>query len=438
MAAMAPQPPAPVPEHTTIHAQWVQYCIVPTIVAGYYGVGSTAVDFTSVVYLLVFVPCIFPVSFILDRLGLRWATLLGAGLTAVGSWVKVFSAAPDRFAVTFTGQALVAAGQVFQLTSSPRMAAVWFGPEQVATACSIGVFGNQLGISLGFLLIPLAVGTHRLADGGLDAAAVGRDLSRMFYTVAGVTSCAFVVALLFFRSEPPLPPSVAQARQRGGGPGADFGGSLRRLLANSSYRLHLLAYGINVGMYNTLCTVLGQLVVNSFQNEEVFAGRVGLIIVLVGTFGSMAFGYILDKTHKYKETSLAIYVFTLLGWIAFSLSVQSQSHVLVYISATLLGWFMGGYMPVGFEVGAELTYPEPEGTATGLLFIPPSLLGLLFTLLLGQLTAVLGDLWACLALSSFLVVGCGLTAAMRRDYRRLAANRGDSPQDGKPAGTTKL
>ncbi|XP_063241353.1 heme transporter FLVCR2-like isoform X4 [Bacillus rossius redtenbacheri] len=241
-----------------------------------------------------------------------------------------------------------------------------------------------------------------------------------------------------FRSEPPLPPSVAQARQRGGGPGADFGGSLRRLLANSSYRLHLLAYGINVGMYNTLCTVLGQLVVNSFQNEEVFAGRVGLIIVLVGTFGSMAFGYILDKTHKYKETSLAIYVFTLLGWIAFSLSVQSQSHVLVYISATLLGWFMGGYMPVGFEVGAELTYPEPEGTATGLLFIPPSLLGLLFTLLLGQLTAVLGDLWACLALSSFLVVGCGLTAAMRRDYRRLAANRGDSPQDGKPAGTTKL
>lgn len=28
---------------------------------------------------------------------------------------------------------------------------------------------------------------------------------------------------------------------------------------------------------------------------------------------------------------------------------------------------MTGYLPVGFELAAELTYPEPEGTSAGLL-----------------------------------------------------------------------
>lgn len=28
---------------------------------------------------------------------------------------------------------------------------------------------------------------------------------------------------------------------------------------------------------------------------------------------------------------------------------------------------MTGYLPVGFEFGSELTYPEPEGTSAGLL-----------------------------------------------------------------------
>jgi hypothetical protein len=30
-------------------------------------------------------------------------------------------------------------------------------------------------------------------------------------------------------------------------------------------------------------------------------------------------------------------------------------------------FFMTGYLPVGFEFAAELTYPEPEGTSSGLL-----------------------------------------------------------------------
>lgn len=30
-------------------------------------------------------------------------------------------------------------------------------------------------------------------------------------------------------------------------------------------------------------------------------------------------------------------------------------------------FFMTGYLPVGFEFGVEVTFPEPEGTSSGLL-----------------------------------------------------------------------
>jgi FLVCR family feline leukemia virus subgroup C receptor-related protein len=39
----------------------------------------------------------------------------------------------------------------------------------------------------------------------------------------------------------------------------------------------------------------------------------------------------------------------------------------VFATSFLLGFFMTGYLPVGFELAAELTYPASEGTACGLL-----------------------------------------------------------------------
>lgn len=70
--------------------------------------------------------------------------MAGAIGTTLGSWIKVFSVSPDRFWITFVGQTFVAVSQAFVLSVPARLAAVWFGPDQVSSACSIGVFGNQV------------------------------------------------------------------------------------------------------------------------------------------------------------------------------------------------------------------------------------------------------------------------------------------------------
>jgi MFS transporter, FLVCR family, feline leukemia virus subgroup C receptor-related protein len=76
--------------------------------------------------------------------GLRIAAILGCLGTCLGAWIKVLGVGPDLFWLAFIGQAIVAASQVFILSLPTKLAAVWFGPNQVSSACSIGVFGNQV------------------------------------------------------------------------------------------------------------------------------------------------------------------------------------------------------------------------------------------------------------------------------------------------------
>ena len=76
--------------------------------------------------------------------GLRVTVLSGAAVMVAGAWLKVLSVNPHRFWLAFLGQALVGTSQVFILGMPAQLAAVWFGPRQVSTACALGVIGNQV------------------------------------------------------------------------------------------------------------------------------------------------------------------------------------------------------------------------------------------------------------------------------------------------------
>lgn len=85
-------------------------------------------------------------------------------------------------------------------------------------------------------------------------------------------------------------------------------------------------------------------------------------------------------------------------------------------------FFMTGYLPVGFEFGAELTFPEPEGTSSGLLNAGAQVFGILFTIGASWVLTEKGDLWVNSTLCCCLVVGLGITAVIRSDLRRQAAH----------------
>lgn len=177
--------------------QWIEYSIIAHIIMKFYSVSSMMVDWTSMIYMLSYIIFVLPASWILDKYGLRTTVLLGAGGNCFGAWVKIMSTKPDRFWVTFVGQAIVGSSQMFILGVPPRLAAVWFGPEQVSTACAAGVFGNQLGIALGFVLPPLIVKDHNGTTEELQREAIARDLHTLFLSSA-VTNTFILVLILFF------------------------------------------------------------------------------------------------------------------------------------------------------------------------------------------------------------------------------------------------
>ncbi|XP_058808500.1 heme transporter FLVCR2 [Phymastichus coffea] len=395
--------------------QWIQYSIISNLIVQYYDVLNFSVEMTSMIYMITYIPFIFPASYFLDRFGLRYAALLGALGTCVGSWIKVVSVSPNKFWIGFAGHTVVAVSQTFILSVPARLAAVWFGPDQVSSACSIGVFGNQLGIAIGFLFPPMLVPDSK------DNGVIGQGLQLMFYIVAICTSVILLLLILFFKDKPPLPPSPAQAVQRESEASESFFLSIKRLVTNSGYLLLLLSYAVNVGIFYAISTLLNNIVLTHFPGHTMDAGRIGLTIVCAGMLGSVVCGVILDKTHRFKETTLGVYVFSFLGMILFTFTLDVGSIVVVYVTAGLLGFFMTGYLPVGFEFAAELTYPEPEGTSAGLLNATVQIFGVAFTMLYGQLIDLWGDYYANIAQCVVLFVGIILTSIIPNDLRRQNA-----------------
>lgn len=398
--------------------QWIQYSIITNVFMDFYGVSSDRVDWLSIVYMVAYVPLIFPATWLLDRKGLRLTALLGAGLNCAGAWLKCASVSPELFGVTVTAQVVCSVAQVFILGLPSRVASVWFGPQEVSTACATAVLGNQLGCAIGFLLPPVLVPT---TPG--DVALTGHNISVMFYGTAAVSTLLFVLTVIVIQDRPPLPPSHAQAVLPDRPPeDYSYRQSIFNLAKNKAFVLLLISYGIMTGSFYSVSTLLNQMIMACYQNQELNAGRIGLTLVVAGMVGSILCGLWLDHTKTYKMTTLLVYVLSFLGMVVFTFTLDLNNIYLVFVTAGVLGFFMTGYLPLGFEFGVEITYPESEGTSSGLLNAFAQIFGIIFTLIQGKLTTVHGPLAGNLFLCVWIFVGILLTALIKSELKRHNVN----------------
>lgn len=90
-----------------------------------------------------------------------------------------------------------------------------------------------------------------------------------------------------------------------------------------------------------------------------------------------------------RMTTLVVYILSFLFMVVFTFTLDLSNISLVFFTAGALGlvapppaaasaglllhpvsalrFFMTGYLPLGFEFAVEITYPESEGTSSGLL-----------------------------------------------------------------------
>ncbi|XP_047429526.1 feline leukemia virus subgroup C receptor-related protein 1 isoform X2 [Mugil cephalus] len=388
--------------------QWIQYSIITNVFTRYYGVTNDKVDWLSIVYMVAYVPLIFPATWLLDWKGLRLTALLGAGLNCAGAWLKCASVSPERFGVTVAAQVVCSVAQVFILGLPSRIASVWFGPREVSTACATAVLGNQLGTAIGFLLPPVLV--PNTAD---DIEQMGRNISVMFYGTAAVSTALFILTVIVIKDRPALPPSQAQAVLPDSPPeDYSYKQSIINLMVNKAFVLLLISYGIMTGSFYSVSTLLNQMIMTCYENQELNAGRIGLTLVVAGMVGSILCGLWLDHTKTYKMTTLIVYGLSFLGMVVFTFTLDLNNILLVFFTAGVLGFFMTGYLPLGFEFGVEITYPESEGTSSGLLNAFAQIFGIIFTLIQGKLTTNYNPLVGNLFLCAWIFLGIILTGRL--------------------------
>ncbi|KAG5318163.1 FLVC2 protein, partial [Pseudoatta argentina] len=401
------------------NSQWIKYSIITNIVVRYYGVSSMMVDWTSMSFMAFYIAFIFPASYVTDKCGLRWTITIGAGLNCLGAWIKTLSIQPDRFYVAIIGHSIVALAQTTVLPIPGRLAAQWFPPAQTSTATSLSIFGNQFGVALWFLLGPIIVKNHDNLDD------IGRDLSRLCWMVAIVCTIAFVLVLTLFQNEPRLPPSETRALQKMNRmkKREEFVEPIKGLCRNKNFIMLCNSYGLNVGVFIAVSTLLNQIFLAHFENGEEDAGRIGLAIILSGMAGSISFGIILDKTHKYKQTAMTVYFLTFCCQVLFAVFICMGIKSMVYVLAIFLGYFMSGYLTIGYDLCTEFTYPESENLSAGILNITTSLYSMILIISLGLLMNTYGDIPVHIGLCLALLLGFILTTITKDEQKRQDARK---------------
>ncbi|KAL1129552.1 hypothetical protein AAG570_012497 [Ranatra chinensis] len=390
---------------------WIQYSIIAHIVAKYYNVSLLLINWTSMIFMAVYIPLVFPATWLIERWGLRFAMITGTVMLCVGAWLKLVTLEPSMFYVALGCQLIIGSAQMFTLSVPSRLAALWFGHNEVSTACAIGVFGNQVGIALSFLIPPEVVHDSN------DMEKIKSQLMHLYIALAAAPTILLIFIIIFFEAKPAKPPSVSQANINEKDLKKGYLESMKELLFNKDYMLLTLSYGANVGVFYAYSTLLNQLILIKFEDGQEDAGQIGLSLIVGGMFGAIFWGYILDKTHKYKATTLGVYSVALIGMLGFTFSLHYHSLHLVYISSAFLGVFMNGYLPIAYEFAAELTYPIAESTSSGVLNAVGELVGVTLVQCAGMLLDNFSDLPTNIMLS--IILGLGFVLCLPISGNRL-------------------
>jgi len=398
---------------------WVAFSAITPATAAVYGVSPGLVNIVALSFQMLFLPGTIAGYMLKERWGLRLTLLAGAFMTAVSAAIRFVSlyvppvsfrnASTDghdvnnggcAYALLLLGTSLAALAQPLLLNTPPDLAVHWFAVKERDLVTSLAFMCSPLGSALGVTLAPLFVseagadteedisGNHRNdARGGLRLfllAQLGMGVATTLLAHAGATD------------RPPTPPSRAAAlgsqREEERVDSSDALGSrvlsmplawqlvvpdLRRcLLCNPSFLLLLFCFGIGLGFFNALLTLLGQLLAPCGY-PEAEAGALGGIFLGTGLVGAVMAGLLMDASHRYGLLLKGGFLGAWAASLFLVFTLRPDNFLVLALCFGLLGFTMLPLLPVAIENGVEITYPDvPEFFSSGLLLSAGNLTGI--------------------------------------------------------------
>jgi cyanate permease len=331
---------------------WITFAAITSDTAAYYHASELSVGLLSLSFMAVYVLVFLPSALAIDSLGFRAAVSIGAALTAVGALGRGLAA--ESYAAVFVFQIAIAVGQPLILGAITKLAAHWFAPRERATAAGLGTLAMYIGILGGVAATP-----------PLLAAAGMRGMLLTWGVASAAAAAAFV---LVARERPPTPPSAeSEARSL-------VLDGLRSMLGRRDFVLLLLIFFVGLGIFNGVTTWIEQIVrPRGFGAAD--AGMAGGVMLAGGIAGAIVMPLISDAMRRRKS----FLIIALCGMIPGLLGLAfARSMAGLLLSSFDFGFFLLSSGPIGFQYGAEITLPAPEGTSNTLLLMAGNLAGIAF------------------------------------------------------------
>lgn len=332
---------------------WITFAPITGNAAKFYGVSDLSIGLLSMVFMIVYIFVSFPASWVIDTYGIRVGVGIGAALTGIFGLLRGLFAAD--YTLVLVSQIAIAIGQPFILNAITKVAARWFPIEERATASGLGSLAMYVGILLGLVLTPYL--TIQFSIGGMLVA----------YGIAAV-----VGAVVFFavaKERPPTPPCSADQEER-----SLVLDGLRQTLRKKQFILLMVIFFIGLGIFNGVTTWIEDILrPRGFSITE--AGITGGLMIAGGIVGALVLPSLSDRYRK----RVPFIVLALAGAVPGLVGITyATGYGLLLASAFVLGFFLLAAGPIGFQYGAEMAYPTPEGTSNGLLLLMGQISGIVF------------------------------------------------------------
>jgi MFS family permease len=371
---------------------WISFAPITGDAAAFYGVTDLAIGLLSLVFMVVFIVVSIPASWVIDTYGIRIGVGIGAVLTGVFGLLRgLLSSDYTWVLVTQVG---IAVGQPFVLNAIAKIAGRWFPMNERATATGLASLAIYVGIFAGVAVTPMIVLRSSIPTALL---------------VYGVLSAAIGVLFLALAKERPPTPVGPEERS------LVFEG-LKSVFRIRGFLVLLVLFFIGLGLFNAVTTWIEDILrPRGFTIDQ--AGLVGGLMVIGGIVGAIVIPPLSDRTRR----RVPFILLALAGAIPGMLGVAfATSYWLLLASAFVLGAFLLSSGPLGFQYGAEITYPAPEGTSNGLLLLAGQISGIVFILGMDALKSpATGSMTLSLLILTGLIAGALLLATRLKESDAL-------------------
>lgn len=384
---------------------WITFAPITTDAIKYYGVSDMMIGMLSMCFMIVYIVVSIPASWIIDRFGIRIGVGIGAVLT--GGFGLMRGLAHDNFNLIFLSQVGIAIGQPFVLNAITKFSARWFSIDERATATGLGTLAMYLGILLGMLLTPYLI--------------IGSGIGGMLYIYGIIAFVSATIFMILVKEAPPSAPCLPEQEER-----ALVMDGLKLMFRNSDFKWLLLIFFIGLGVFNSVTTWIEEILrPRGFTATQ--AGITGGLMIIGGVLGALIIPLLSDHFRK----RIPFIVIALTGATLGIAGVTfATSYWMLLTSGAVTGFFLLSAGPIGFQYGAEITYPASEGTSNGLLLLMGQISGIAFIIGMNSFkSALTGSMTKPLTVLIILMVISILISTRLKESTLLLKNKPDKLPD---------